>query len=63
MKKLFVATALTLLTVFTSVSANAIKAGDKKDVSSADAKAGDKKDVSSADFKKAGDKKDVSSAD
>lgn len=63
MKKIFLTTALALATLFTSVSANMIKAGDKKDVSSADAKAGDKKDVSSADFTKAGDKKDVSSAD
>lgn len=62
MKKMFLASALALVTVFTSVSANTNKAGDKKDISSADYKAGDKKDVSSADAK-AGDKKDVSSAD
>ncbi|WP_228085319.1 hypothetical protein, partial [Mucilaginibacter sp. JRF] len=62
MKKSIIATALVLSTVFSSVAATNIKAGDKKDVSSADYKAGDKKDVSSADAK-AGDKKDVSSAD
>ncbi|MCD8739419.1 YfaZ family protein [Mucilaginibacter roseus] len=63
MKKIFLASALALVTVFTSVSANTTNAGDKKDVSSADYKVGDKKDVSSADFTNAGDKKDVSSAD
>ncbi|MCC8407334.1 hypothetical protein LJ707_00210 [Mucilaginibacter sp. UR6-1] len=62
MKKSIIATALVLSTIFSSVAATANKAGDKKDVSSADYKAGDKKDVSSADAK-AGDKKDVSSAD